>query len=66
MDVATSWPMRRAPGQRGGYAWRGPRDRLITRLPVDAAAELRRRARARGATVSDYVGDLLQEHLTQA
>jgi hypothetical protein len=52
---------RRAPGQRGGPEWRGPRERVTTRVPLTEAALLRTRARQMGRSVSEYVADLIVE-----
>ena len=35
---------RRAPNQRGGPAWKGPRERLVTRIDLTSAAMIRTRA----------------------
>lgn len=52
-------PMRKAPGQRGGHAWLGPRAKLTVRVPLDVAAILRMQAKARKVPVSDLLASVL-------
>jgi predicted HicB family RNase H-like nuclease len=57
---------RRAPGQRGGYEWRGPRRRIALRLGLDLAAEAQARARAEETTLNDYIASALRDRITSA
>lgn len=52
---------RRAPGQHGGKPWKGPRERLTVRVPVDVAVILRLQARAEGVPINDHVSAVLSE-----
>jgi len=46
---------RRAPNQRGGPAWKGPRERLVTRIDLTSAALIRARAKAAGLSTSEWL-----------
>lgn len=59
MTPTTTTAMRKAPGQRGGEPWRGPRARLTVRVPLDVAAIIRLQAKAAEVTVNDHLADLL-------
>lgn len=50
---------RKAPGQRGGPEWRGPRLQLVTRVDPTSAALLKIRAKASGMTVSEFLEGLV-------
>ena len=49
----------RAPGQRGGPEWKGPRATVATRVDLNTAALVKIRARQSGRSVSEYVADLI-------
>jgi hypothetical protein len=51
--------MRKAPGQRGGWAWKGPRAALTVRVPLEVAAILRLQAKAQRVPISEHVATLL-------
>lgn len=67
MTTSTSaGTFRRAPGQRGGNPWKGPRKRLSTWVPLDLAEEAVIRAGAAGLPVSDLLGAALRQYLARA
>ena len=56
--------VRRAPGQRGGPEWKGPRLHLSTRIDPTTAALLRIRAKQSGRSVSEFLADLIRRAVT--
>lgn len=51
---------RRAPGQRGGKPWKGPRKLIASRVDLTTAALVKVRARQSGRSVSEFVADLIK------
>jgi hypothetical protein len=57
MQAASDWGAPRPP------EWGGPKERLVTRIPVHLANDLRRLAAENGVPVSTLVNRLLSEAL---
>ncbi|MDP8977376.1 MAG: hypothetical protein M3N17_02135 [Actinomycetota bacterium] len=47
---------------RGGRPYKGERRRLVTRVPLDVAAAVKKAAAEHGMTVNDYVTGVVREH----
>jgi hypothetical protein len=54
---------RRAPNQRGGPEWKGPRERLVTRTDPTSAAMIRIRAKAAGLSTSEWLEAIARKAL---
>ena len=65
MDLITPsrTELRRAPNQRGGPEWKGPRERLVTRMDPTSAAMIRIRAKAAGLSTSEWLEAIARKAL---